>query len=141
MYAKGEGVRQNLNESAAWFLKAANQGEAVAQSALGYMYVTGEGVLQDFKEAAGWYRKAAEQGDSSAQHNLAHMYATGGGVSKNLVIAYMLYNLAATRGNERSAEKRLEIAKMLTKPQMEEGQALSRNWSVGQPLPTMTKTY
>ena len=40
----------------------AEQGDATAQSSLGYMYATGEGVPQNDAEAVRWYRMAAEQG-------------------------------------------------------------------------------
>ena len=40
----------------------AEQGDAGAQFALGFMYATGEGVLEDDVEAVRWYRLAAEQG-------------------------------------------------------------------------------
>ena len=40
----------------------AEQGDAKAQSDLGFMYAKGQGVPQDDAEAVRWYRKAAEQG-------------------------------------------------------------------------------
>src|SRR5674536_16659 len=49
------------------FRLLAEQGNAIAQSALGYMLETGEGVQQDYSEAAKWYRLAGEQGDALAQ--------------------------------------------------------------------------
>ena len=42
--------------------KAAEQGQAHAQSNLGVMYTNGQGVKRDHAEAVRWYRKAAEQG-------------------------------------------------------------------------------
>ena len=41
--------------------KAAEQGHARMQNALGWMYRNGEGVTQDYAEAVKWFRKAAEQ--------------------------------------------------------------------------------
>ena len=63
--------------------KAAEQGDAVAQSLLGLMYRDGEGVTRDLAEAAQWFRKAAEQGNSGAQYVLGVMYADGDGVAKD----------------------------------------------------------
>ncbi len=51
-------------------LPLAEQGNAAAQTSLGFMYRGGTGVLQDHKEAVRWYRLAAEQGEATAQFNL-----------------------------------------------------------------------
>jgi len=48
-----------LRHCARWFHKAADQGHASAQSALGSMYSRGQGVPHDYGEAIRWYRKAA----------------------------------------------------------------------------------
>src|SRR5262245_23208648 len=62
------------------FRHLANQGNADAQSILGWMYVKGEGVAQDLQEGAKWYRKAAKQGHAKSQLVLGLMFATGQGV-------------------------------------------------------------
>ena len=48
----------------------AEQGDAEAQSKLGFMYASGQGVTQDDEEAVKWFRLAAEQGDEEAQSAL-----------------------------------------------------------------------
>ena len=78
-----------------WYLKAAEQGDAVAQNHVGNMYATGQGVTRDYAEAMSWYTKAAEQGDASAQNNLGSMYAAGKAVPRDLVQAHKWYTLAA----------------------------------------------
>lgn len=53
-----------------WYQKAANQGHAYAQNALGFMYLYGRygrGVRQDDAVATTWYHKAADQGNADAQ--------------------------------------------------------------------------
>ncbi len=45
----------------------AEEGDAIAQSNLGFMYRQGQGVAQDFKEAVKWFQKAADQGDANGQ--------------------------------------------------------------------------
>ena len=87
---------------------AAEQGDATAQSSLGYMYATGEGVPKNYTEAARLYRLAAEQGNTYAQSNLGAMYGTGTGIPKDYIQAYAWYNIAATQGNE-TVKKNLEI--------------------------------
>jgi len=79
--------------------KAANQGDADAQSNLGWMYDSGKGVSQDYKEAVKWYRKAANQGDASVQYNLGNMYRKGQGVSQDDKEAVKWYRKAAEQGN------------------------------------------
>lgn len=70
MYNNGQGVRQSYSETAKWWLKAANQGDASAQYNLGILYVNGQGVQQSDSEAAKWWLKAANQSYASAQYNL-----------------------------------------------------------------------
>ena len=65
MYNQGQGVPQDYALAVEWFRKAAKQGNAVAQSALGAAYDQGQGVPQDYAQAAVWYRKAAKQGTPS----------------------------------------------------------------------------
>jgi uncharacterized protein len=40
----------------------AEQGDALAQGALGSMYLYGQGVPQDYAQAISWLRKAADKG-------------------------------------------------------------------------------
>jgi len=61
----------------------ANQGDALAQTALGFIYQSGEGVPEDFMQAAVWYRIAADQGYAPAQANLGVMYSNGTGVPQD----------------------------------------------------------
>ncbi len=58
----------------------AEQGNARAQTMLGYMYAEGTGVPQDDAEALKWYRLAAEQEGGFAQFALGEMYSAGRGV-------------------------------------------------------------
>jgi hypothetical protein len=51
MYQAGNGVPQNYPEALKWFRKAADEGDAMAQAALGLMYHNGQGVPQDHAEA------------------------------------------------------------------------------------------
>ena len=78
--------------------RCARQGDANAQSYLGFMYANGVGVSEDYAEAARWYRLAAEQGDASAQYNLGLMYANGDGVPEDDAEAVRWYRLAAEQG-------------------------------------------
>jgi TPR repeat protein len=67
MYDFGKGVLKDDKQSAYWYQKAADQGDAKAQFNLGVKYAFGKGVLKDYKQSVYWYQKAADQGDAKAQ--------------------------------------------------------------------------
>ena len=105
------------------------------------MYYTGNSVPQDQKEAVSWFRKAAEQGHAEAQHALGLMYRYHvAGMPQDVVLAYMLWSLASAGGNANATEQRASIARQMTPEQIEEGQAMSRAWRPGTPLPTQSRT-
>jgi TPR repeat protein len=66
MYAKGEGVPQDLAQAMDWYRKAAERGYADAQYNLGVMYANASGVPQDFVQAHKWFSLAAAQGEADA---------------------------------------------------------------------------
>jgi uncharacterized protein len=61
MYEHGIGVLKDFEQTAFWYGKAANQGNADAEANFGWMYESGGGEKRDLKEAVSWYRKAAER--------------------------------------------------------------------------------
>ena len=89
----------NYDEVVNGIRKAADQGDAAAQVALGACYYFGEGVEQDYRESVTWYRKAAAQGDATAQLNLGHCYEKGEGVEQDYREAAEWYRKAAGQGN------------------------------------------
>ena len=141
MYYMGRGVARDYKLAMLWHKKAALQGKADAQYVVGAMYYTGNAVPQDQKEAVSWFRKAAEQGHAEAQHALGLMYRYHvAGMPQDYVLAYMLWNLAAASGNQNAIEQRASVARQMTQEQIEEGQAMSRSWKPGMPLPTQSRT-
>ena len=62
-----EGVPQNYEAALHWFVLSAEQGNAEAQAALGYLYNSGDGVLQDFVQAHMWLNIAAANGNEKAR--------------------------------------------------------------------------
>ena len=54
-----EGVAKEPVEAAKWYRKAAEQGNAAAQSILGMMYSSGLGVPKDEMDALAWSNVAA----------------------------------------------------------------------------------
>lgn len=116
MYEKGQnyyfgrnGVAKDHKEAVKWYLKAGEQGFAIAQSGLGECYYSGFGVGRDYKEAVKWYRKAAEQGHAGGQYNLGKCYYLGHGVAKDHKEAVLWFRKAAEQGNT-GAKRQLEMA-------------------------------
>lgn len=129
MYANGLGVLQDYRTARKWYIAAAVQEHASAQFNLGKMYESGPlGVPQDYKMAMRWYTAAANQGYVAAQINLGAMYSKGLGVPQDYSQAYMWFSLAASNGDEASATNREITAKKMTHTQIEEAQALAREW-------------
>ena len=100
-YAQGEGIGQNLEVAAKWYLKAAEQGHTEAQCSLGICYVKGEGIEKNPEEAVKWFRKAAEQGNPRGQCNLGLSYAQGLVVMKNPAEAIKWFRKSAEQGYAR----------------------------------------
>ena len=70
MCNRGLGMPRDYSEGSVWLRRAADQGFAPAQTALGHMFQQGQGMSVNYAEAAEWYRKAAKQGYAEAQHKL-----------------------------------------------------------------------
>jgi len=90
---------KNYTQAVKLFQLLADQGDATAQSNLGFMYENGQGVKQDYVKAAKLYRLAADQGDALAQYNLGLMYAKGQGVRQNMSTAKELFGKACDNGS------------------------------------------
>ena len=91
--------KEDYAEAVKWYRKAAEQGHANAQYALGKCYYEGEGVTKDYAEAVKWYRKAAEQGHVHAQCVLGESYFDGHGVTTNYTEAEKWFRKAAEQGD------------------------------------------
>ncbi len=100
LYAHGQGVTRDDAEAVRLYRLAADQGNALGQTNLGYMYATGRGGLaMDEAEAVRLYRLASDRGYAMAQADLGYMYANGlGGLARNDAEAVRLYRLAANQG-------------------------------------------
>jgi uncharacterized protein len=125
VYLYGRGVTQDDTEAVAWFRKAADQGDAVAQFLLGNQYASGKGVPQDYREAMIWFQRAAEQGHSVAKLYLGVMYAEGRGAPQDYVRAHMWFSLSAAQGEQR-AVKILEMAVRRMTPSSDKRSAEAR---------------
>ena len=80
MYEYGKGVLENDKTAVKWYTKAAEQGDARAQTNLGFMYANGRGVLTDTKRAYMWYNLASYNGEKIGGENKE-------GVAKKMTLA------------------------------------------------------
>ena len=65
LYDAGHGVPKDYSQAAAWYLKAADQGNDSAQFNLGQAYADGKGVPQDYVLAHKWLNLSASRAKSS----------------------------------------------------------------------------
>ena len=91
--------RKDYVEAMRWDRQAADQGNATAQTYVGYLYEKGLGVPQDLAEARSWYRRAADQGHAPAQRNIGNLYEQGSGGTRDYAEAMRWFRLAADQGN------------------------------------------
>ena len=67
MCANGWGGPKDNGQARAWYERAAEPGDAKAQTNLGVFYADGRSGTQDYALARLWWEKAAAQGDANAQ--------------------------------------------------------------------------
>lgn len=95
MLYEGKVVPQDHAEAFRWWTKAAAQGEANAQHALGICYRFGRGTFQDITKSAEMLRRAAESGHPQAQNDLGNCYLNGEGVVRDFDQAKQWWKKAA----------------------------------------------
>jgi soluble lytic murein transglycosylase-like protein len=70
LYEQARGVKRDYSEAYKLYCRAALQGDAEANYALGWMVFNGRGVQYDMALAMGWFKRAAERGDRYGQNML-----------------------------------------------------------------------
>ena len=105
MFSSGQGVAKDKDpkEAVRWYRKAADHGNAEAQTALRNIYYFGTGIPKVDQEGIRWLSKAAEQGFTSAQMKLALVYSMGVSVPADYGKREYWYRRAAELG-ERVAQ-------------------------------------
>ena len=91
------GIDPNINEAIKWYTRAAEQGYALAQRALGIIYDTSEGVKRDIDKAIKWHSEAMKQGLISSQVSLADIYINDLETEKDIEKALQLIKEAAEK--------------------------------------------
>lgn len=87
--------RADIVNAITWYRKAAELGNAPAQTRLAYLLDNSE----ENESALDWYRKAADQGYAEAEYGLAQMYAAGEGTEKDELQALEWFQRAADQGH------------------------------------------
>ena len=88
----------DLRRAAEWYIKAAQQGNVLAQSNLASMFLFGKGVPRNTQAALELSLKAAEKGNAVSQARLGAMYAAGDGAPQDALKAEYWLEKAAEQG-------------------------------------------
>jgi putative methionine-R-sulfoxide reductase with GAF domain len=108
--------------------KLAQQGDPVAQFAVGAKYARGEEVKQDFSESVKWFSQAADQGHVLAQATLGAYYMAGRGVPQDFSKAYFWSALARAGGDEASKYRVAFLSSRMSRAQVVEAQQHAESW-------------
>lgn len=139
-YAAGKGVATDPKQAAAWYRKAADQGNIDGEIHLANLFRDGAGkaFARDIEQAAAWYRKAADQGDPGAQGTLGILYTFGQGVPRDDVEAYFWLDLAAAVKSPNQAQyaaNRQIVGTRITADQLSDIQDRETQWKAAHPRP------
>jgi TPR repeat protein len=94
----GDFTDAQFKEILAKAIPMAEQGDAEAQFALGFLYSEGLGVLENDRTGAKWLTLAAKQGNALAQYLLALKFDKGEGVLENSRTSRLYAEAAAIQG-------------------------------------------
>jgi TPR repeat protein len=120
LYCGGSGSPRNYNEAVRWLRAAADSGLPEAQNSLAYFYFYGLAVQRDYTEAARLVRLAVQQGLPGAETSLGYLYEQGKGVPLDYVSAYTWYSQAMGAGNQAAADRRKQLAQLMSRKQLDE---------------------
>jgi TPR repeat protein len=144
-YSAGNGAARepgqlaaDYEQAAAWYRRAADQGNTAAQVHLADFYRDGRGVARNMAQAAAWYRKAADQGDAGAQGTLGLLYSVGMGVERDDVEAYYWLCLASSEKGPNQAKyltNRQSVGEHITTDQQAAVAARVAAWQAAHPHP------
>jgi uncharacterized protein len=98
-YRTGNGVAADPVRALELYQRAANQGNADAESSVGDAYEHGwGGARTNWSEALNWYLKAADHGDAWGQMKVGAAYLNGNGLQRDPNRAFDLLQRAAQQG-------------------------------------------
>jgi len=117
-------------DSEQWFLKAANQGLAEAQCALGWHYESrgGNWKNRELHDEFYWNEKAAEQDYTPAQRELGMLYSAPVGAIRNMPRAFFWSKIASDKNDTYSLRIFESVKKEITTEELKEAQKLLDDW-------------
>ena len=119
-----------FEEAYAMLLPAAQAGNADAEELIGVMYAMGLGRERDDARAFDWYLRASLKGHPGAQSGIGWYYEVGRGLpAPDPVRAYAWYTLSAMGGDPDAAISQEEIAKKMSKSEIEDALALVSDYA------------
>jgi localization factor PodJL len=128
-YEKGLGLTRDLAKAKTYYHLAAEQGNASAMHNLAVLCAAGaDGAAPDNEAAARWFTKAAELGVKDSQFNLGILSAKGVGIPQNLEESFKWFAIAANAGDKDAAQKRDDVAKIMSPEQLERAKAATELW-------------
>jgi hypothetical protein len=102
MYDKGnDKVKKSHAEAVRFYTACAEEGDAKAQSKIGFMYLMGKGIPKDKDMAMKWLEAASDNGDGQAMYRIGQMYDQGlCNTEPDEKLAKEWYERAAEQGNK-----------------------------------------
>lgn len=134
LYERGQGVSKDLTMAANWYQRAADQGNINAMHNLAVLMSEGVNGTPDPQKALQWFQAAADYGVRDSQYNLGVIYARGLGTAQNLVASYKWFAIAAAQGDSDAAQRRDEVAKLLSADDLAKARAQVQAWRAKPPL-------
>ena len=134
LYERGQGVSKDLTKAVDWYQRAADLGNVNAMHNLAVLMSEGVGGPPDLAKALQWFEAAANYGVRDSQYNLGVIYARGLGTPQNLVASYKWFAIAAAQGDSDAAQRRDEVAKLLTGGDLAKARAAVQAWHAKPPL-------
>jgi serine/threonine protein kinase len=95
----GRGIEQDFIRAAKFYRRAADLGNAAAQTSFGVCLERGIGVKSNPVLAARYYQRSAAQGDADGANNLGFCLERGRGVHEDIEAAAECYAFAADHGH------------------------------------------
>ena len=97
LYENGQGVQQDMQQAAGWYVRAADLGHPKAAMRLAYLFRDGgPGLKPDGRLAVSYFEKA---GTGAALNEIGLMYLKGNAVTRNAKIAHDWFEKAAAQGS------------------------------------------
>jgi len=103
----------------------AKNGNAIAQSRLGFIYYWGLGASQDYEESLKWYSLSAKQGYAEAQYALGNIYGLENYGDGDFVYTYMWWNISSSNGNDKAKRGLRMIEKAMSYKDIEKAKLLT----------------